>query len=445
MSVTMQLVDNILKYYDEIPDKVLETTKTLILDAYGVVVAGTKTNEGKIAMEMAGQMGGHGMATVIGLGKRQDPISAALANGIMGYSLGLTDTHSLSITHPGCSIVPAAIAVAEHEGKSGRELLKAVTMGYEVVTRLGRAINPSHRARGFHTSATCNPFGVAVTCALLLGCNREQIAWALGIAGSTSSGLFEFRQNGDMTMAFHGGWPAHSGVTAAYMANKGFTGPKTIFEGQDGFLRAMADKYDAELINRDFGASFAVDDMSLRAYCACRYAHTAIEALEVIKRRRHIDPENVAEVVVQTHKTAIVQETEPDTLTGARLCAGFALAQAIQHGPKLTEIEPQELVDEKVLALYKKVHMVEDPDMTAKFPALWTSKLQLKYKDGTMDEEIVHYAKGDPLNQMTPSEVIYKFKSITQNALYEENADAFINGIKNLENISVRDLMKAFV
>lgn len=442
MGVTMQLVDNILKYYDEIPEQVLETTKTLVLDAYGVVIAGTKTNEGRIALEMATQMGGNGCATVVGLERTQDPVSAALANGIMGYSLGLTDTHSLSITHPGCSIVPAAIAVAEHEGKSGRELLKAITMGYEVVTRLGRAINPSHRARGFHTSATCNPFGAAITCALLLGCNREELAWALGIAGSTSSGLFEFRQNGDMTMAFHGGWPAHSGVTAAYMAKKGFTGPKTIFEGQDGFLKAMADKYDAELINKDFGTSFAVDDMSLRAYCACRYAHTAIEALEVIKRRKKIEPDKVAEIIVQTHKTAIVQETEPDTLTGARLCAGFALAQAIQYGPKLTEIEPQELHDEKVLGLYKKVQMIEDADMTAKFPALWTSKLQLKYTDGSMDEETVHYAKGDPLNQMTPQEVIYKFKSITGNALPEAKADKFIAGIRNLENISVPELMK---
>lgn len=442
MGVTMQLVDNILKYYNEVPDTVLETTKTLVLDAYGVVIAGTKTNEGRIALEMATQMGGHGSATLVGAARAQDPVSAALANGIMGYSLGLTDTHSLSITHPGCSIVPASIAVAEHEGKLGKELLKAITMGYEVVTRLGRAINPSHRARGFHTSATCNPFGTAISCALLLGCNREQLAWALGIAGSTSSGLFEFRKNGDMTMAFHGGWPAHSGVIAAYMAKKGFTGPKTIFEGQDGFLKAMADKYDAELINKDFGQSFAVDDMSLRAYCACRYAHTAIEALEVIKRRKTVDADKVAEIIVQTHKTAIVQETAPDTLTGARLCAGFALAQAIQYGPKLTEVEPEELKDEKILGLYKKVKMLEDTEMTAKFPTLWTSRLQLKYTDGSVDEQLVHYAKGDPLNQMTPAEVIYKFKSITSNALSASKADEFIASVANLENISVQELMK---
>lgn len=442
MGVTMQLVDNILKYYNKIPDKVLETTKTLVLDAYGVVIAGTRTNEGRIAQEFSRQMGGSGGATVVGIGRTQDPVSAALANGVMGYSLGLTDTHSLSITHPGCSIVPAAIAVAEHEGLSGKELLKAVIMGYEVVTRLGRAINPSHRARGFHTSATCNPFGAAVACALLLGCTRDELAWALGIAGSTSSGLFEFRKNGDMTMAFHGGWPAHSGVTAAYMAKKGFTGPKTIFEGQDGFLKAMADKYDADLINKDFGQSFAVDDMSLRAYCACRYAHTAIEALEVIKRRRKVEPDKVAEIIVHTHKTAIVQETEPDTLTGARLCAGFALAQAIQYGPKLTEIEPHELCDAKVLSLYNKVQMIEDPEMTAKFPTLWTSKLQIRYTDGSIDEETVHYAKGDPLNQMSAAEVVYKFKSITSHALDESKVNGFIDGVGNLENISVPELMK---
>lgn len=443
MNVTAQLVDNIFGYSNKIPDEVLAKTQALVLDALGVAIAGSKTAEGEIIAKFVQDMGGNGQATVIGMAKPIDPVRAALANGTMGYSIGLTDTHSLSITHPGSAVIPAALAVAEQEGCSGEELLKAITLGYEVVTRLGRAINPSHRARGFHTSATCNPFGAATAAALLLGCTKEQLAWALGIAGSTSSGLFEFRQNGDMTMAFHGGWPAQSGVIAAYMARKGFTGPRTILEGHDGFLRAMSDKYDASIINRDFGKSFAVEDMSLRAYCACRYAHTAIEALEIMKKRRNgIRAADVKEITVYTHKTAITQETEPNTLVGARLCTVFNVALAILAGPKLTEIQQSDLDDEKVKKVYNKIKVIEDPNLTAQFPRLWTSRVLVKFTDGTVDEETVDYAKGDPANPMSSEEIMNKFKFITSSVLTPVAAEGFLNGISRLKSISIRELMQ---
>ncbi|WP_371374279.1 MmgE/PrpD family protein [Sporomusa aerivorans] len=443
MNVTAQLVDNIFEYSNKVPDEVLAKTQELVLDALGVAIAGSKTAEGEIIAKFVQDMRGTGQATVIGMENPMDPVRAALANGTMGYSIGLTDTHALSITHPGSAIIPAALAVAEQEGRSGEELLKAITLGYEVVTRLGRAINPSHRARGFHTSATCNPFGAATAAALLLGCTKEQLTWALGIAGSTSSGLFEFRQNGDMTMAFHGGWPAQSGVTAAYMAKKGFTGPKTILEGQDGFFKAMSDKHDAVIINQDFGKRFSVEAMSLRAYCACRYAHTAIEAIGKMKKRRNgIAAADLQEITVYTHKTAIDQETEPNTLVGARLCTVFNLALAILYGPKLTEIQQSDLHDEKVLEVYKKIKVIEDPNMTAQFPQLWTSRVAVKFTDGTMDEETMDYAKGDPANPMSSEEITNKFQFITSSVMTPAKAEGFLNKINRLRSISVRELMQ---
>jgi 2-methylcitrate dehydratase PrpD len=443
MNETAQLVDNIMECYNNIPDKVLQKTAVLVMDALGVAIAGSNTKEGRIISELVQQLGGNGNSTVIGQANPIDPARAALANGVMGYSIGLTDTHSTSITHPGSAIVPAALAVAEQEGCNGGDLLKAITMGYEVVTRLGKVINPSHRARGFHTSATCNPFGAATAAALLLGCNKEQLAWAFGNAGTTSSGLFEFRLAGDMTMAFHGGWPAQSGVTVAYMAMKGYTGPRTILEGQDGFLRAMSDSYDIDGINRDFGKRFAVEDMSIRAYCACRYAHTAIDALEIIKRRRNgINPAEIKEIIIYTHKTAIDQETEPNSLVSARLSMVFNIAMALVYGPKLREIGPDDLNDKKIQDMYEKIIVLEDPKITAEFPRLWTSRVKVIMKDGSVDEETVDYAKGDPMNPMTIEEIKNKFKLITSPIMSSERIDKVLASINNLDSMNVREFMQ---
>ena len=446
MASTAKLISDILKFYKDIPDAVLEKTADLVLDALGIVIAGSQTIEGRLAADFVEEFGGRGQATVIGRQGYLDPARAALANGTMGYSIGLTDTHSLSITHPGASVVPAALAVAQQENCSGLDFLRAVTMGYEVVTRLGTAINPSNRARGFHTSAVCNPFGAATAAALLLGADEDRLAWALGNAGSMSGGLFEFRAGGDMTMAFHGGWPAHSGVTAAYLARHGFTGPRTVLEGQDGFLRAMADQYDGEALHRNFGQTYGVEEMSFRAYCACRYAHTAIGALENIKERSGgLEVEQIEEVLVETHRTAIIQETEPKNLTGARLCSAFNIALSLVYGPRLTEILPEDLGDPRIQAVYGKIRMVEDPAMTKEFPRLWTSRVLVKLKNGTTMEDTLDHAKGDPLNPMTSAEIKAKFESVAGAVLKPANTRAIVQNRDCLRLQSVREFLEPLV
>jgi 2-methylcitrate dehydratase PrpD len=442
MSATARLIKDILRLYREIPEAVLEKTADLVLDALGIVIAGSRTVEGRLMGDLVEEFGGRGRASVIGRRLSLDPARAALANGTMGYSIGLTDTHALSITHPGASVVPAALAVGQQEDSSGLDFLRAVTMGYEVVTRLGTAINPSNRARGFHTSAVVNPFGAATAAALLLGGGPEELGWALGQAGSMSGGLFEFRLNGDMTMAFHGGWPAHSGVLAAYLARKGFTGPRTVLEGQDGFLRAMADHWEIEALHRNFGERYGVEEMSFRAYCACRYAHTAIGALENIRQRAGgLDLGQIDQVLVETHRTAVIQETEPVNLTGARLSTAFNIALSLVHGPRLTEIRPEDLSDPLVRALYGKIQMREDPALTADFPRLWTSRVLLKLKDGRILEDRLDHARGDPANPMSSEEIKAKFESVAGALLKAAEIRELIDGRDRLKSSSVREFL----
>ncbi|AMM20025.1 hypothetical protein AX769_07415 [Frondihabitans sp. PAMC 28766] len=337
---TEHLLDELAQLETRIDDDALEAARVLAEDFLGVAVAGSQNAEGRIVHEYAVAMGAPGQSGVPGRRGTFDAGTAALVTGTSGYSIGLTDTHAMSITHPGASIVSAALAVAQATGASGDAFLRAVVLGCEAVVRIGAVVNPSHRARGFHPTATCNVFGVVIAAGHLRGLDREQLADALGIAGSMSGGLYEFRHEGSMLMAFHGGWPARSGITAVELASRGFTGPHTVLEGPEGFFRGFSDDIHPELLAVNLDRP-GILEIGLRPYNACRYGHAGIDAFRIITDRHGaISPDDIASLVVFTHKTAVDQETEPTSVVGARLSTKFTVAYAVAHGPKVSEVTP---------------------------------------------------------------------------------------------------------
>jgi 2-methylcitrate dehydratase PrpD len=253
-----------------------------------------------------------------------------------------------------------------------------------------------------------------------------------------AGGLYEFRHEGSMLMALHGGWPASSGVTAAYLGNGGFTGPSTVLEGPEGFFRAFADTTRPELLLGGDG-KFGVEEMSLRPYCACRYAHAGIDALGSIWRRHgRTDPEQISKVTVWTHRTAVDQETEPTSAVGARLSTRFNMAHAIVYGPRLTEIGPDDLTDSAVGAVSDVTAIREDPALSAMFPERWACRVAIELRDGTVYEEQVDTPKGEPANPLTPAEVESKFRRLAVPVLGEDGAESLRSAVAGLPE--ARDL-----
>ncbi len=435
-ATTRALVDALLASADDLPDSTLDTARGLILDVLGVAVAGASTVEGRLALQVMTQLGRAGGCAVPGSAQTFDPATAALVTGTMAYSIGLTDTHSESITHPGPSVIPAALAVGQARGSSDQEILRAVILGVETVVRIGAVVNPSHRGRGFHPTATCNPFGAAVAAACLLGADRQQMLWALGLAGSMAGGLYEFRNEGAMLMALHGGWPASSGVTAAYLAMSGFTGPSTVLEGPEGFFRAFADESDPQKLMPARSATLGIEEVSLRPYCACRYAHAGVDALQRmgavgggVNPDQGVDPDQVERVTVWTHRTAVEQETEPTTLVSARLSTCFTIALAMVHGPRLSEVTEADLADTRVLDLARRVEVLEDPELTALFPKRWPCRVRVRMRDGEVREQRVDIPKGEPDNPLTAAELEQKFRRLAEPSLGAGRADRVIGAV----------------
>ena len=408
---TEPFIGALLERADGIPASALAAARKLVVDVLGVAVAGALTAEGRIVLDTMSGVAGPGISAVPLCDRTFDPASAALITGTMVYSLGLTDTHAQSITHPGPSVVPTALAVGQAAGASDEQILRAIVLGVELIVRVGAVVNPSHRARGFHPTATCNPFGAALTASYLLGQSAAQTLSALGIAGSMAGGLYEFRHEGSMLMALHGGWPARSGITAALLAGGGFTGPATVLEGPEGFFRAFADHIRPEhLALPEDGQPWGIEELSLRPYNACRYAHSGIDALARISSEHGpVAAEDVRHLVVWTHRTAVQQECEPTSLVSARLSTAFTIALTFIHGPRLGEMTTADLHDKEVQSLLTRTEIREDPRLTELFPRLWACRVEIGLADGRTLSAEVTTPKGEPGNPLTDEETIAKF------------------------------------
>lgn len=418
-ATTSTLVDTILARAEHTTPAALAAARRLVLDVLGVAIAGSATDEGRTVARAMTDLRRFGDCPVPLAEYRYDVPTAALITGTMAYSIGLTDTHSQSITHPGPSIVATALSMGHALGAEDREVLRAVVLGCEAVVRIGSVVNPSHRARGFHPTATCNPFGAAVAAGYLLGLDRQQLRWALGLAGSMAGGLYEFRHEGAMLMALHGGMPAASGIDAAYLARAGFTGPSTVLEGPDGFFAAFADEVRPELLIPEPDARFGIEELALRPYNACRYAHSGIDALHLIGPLDHRD---VKHITVWTHATAVDQEVEPTTPVSARLSTKFTIAHTVVHGPPLLDLDADDLADTEVLDLARRTDVVEDPALTALFPRKWGCRVAVELAGGEVRTAQVDTPKGEPDNPLSAGEVRDKFHRLAASVVGDQSA-----------------------
>src|SRR5215471_8975707 len=274
--------------YRDLPPRTKEVVRILLLDTLGCGVYGYATPWARTLLDWAKAAApAHGTATVWGESAPSlRAADAALVNGTSIHAFELDDYHQAKL-HPGAVVIPAAIAMAEQLNASGERLVTAIAAGYEVMIRSSLALNPSAaRLRGWHLTGVCGPFGAAAACASLLGLDAEPTAWALGLAGTQSSGLWAFNADGTMSKRFHAGRAAQSGVIAAELAARGFSGPTQIYEFHDGgVLKAFSDASDAAPLTRDLGSRFHLDATSIKPYSCCGSTHSYVDAAYELRRR----------------------------------------------------------------------------------------------------------------------------------------------------------------
>ena len=400
---------------DAVPGEVVEAAKLHVLDvlgcglaAHGLGIAG----EGRATMS---ELGGEAETTVIGLDARLPVPNAAFANAMLCHGLDFDDTHSESVSHVSTVVVPAAAALAEARGASGRELLTAIIAGNETVIRIGMAAPGAFHKRGFHPTAVCGIFGATAAAARLGELDAATATSALGIAGSMASGLFAYLDDGTATKPIHPAWAAHGALLATRLAAHGAEGPPGVLEGRFGLFHAFVDtRIDLEPQLSDLGGRWETPRIAFKAFPACHFIHGSLGATASLVGS--VDPDEIEEIVVTVPEAGVSLVLEPAESKVAprtdyegKFSLQYSTAAMLVHGRVgLATYTPEALADDRVLALARKVRY--EIKEYASYPAAFPGGVRIVLRDGeTIDADLPHQL-GAPENPMTAEQVREKFR-----------------------------------
>jgi 2-methylcitrate dehydratase PrpD len=432
--------------YEKLPTEVKGKANEMVLDHFGVALYGSTLPSGQIGIEYVRSLGGAAESSVLGARIRAPAPDAALSNGISVHSPELDDTEHIGSIHPGASVIPAALATAEKVHGGGRQFVAAIVAGYDVAIRLAVAAQGktmSHYNRGFHPTATCGTFAAAASAGIMLGLNASQFKNAFGIAGSAAAGLLEFLEDGSWAKRYGAGRAASSGVTAAYLAKLGFTGPGTVIEGRRGFLRAYSDDTNPEAITAGLGSEFTIMRTGIKPHSCCRYIQAPLDATLEILRKNTVKPEEIEHVEVRLVKTGIKLLEEPSavkynpkTVVDAQFSIPYSIATAIVNKRAFVdEYTDSAIKDPRVLSLAKRVKAVHGPELETEFPKHWPAKVSVTLKNGKKLEAYVSGARGDADLPLTREELEEKFSTLAARTITSDSSLSLIEALRRIEDL----------
>jgi len=401
-----------------IPDAIAECAREHILDALGVGLAASSLAGSEALYRAVRALGAAEEATALGFPGRLPAASAALLNGTLIHSLEYDDTHTGAIVHGSAVVVAAALAAAERHGATAKDLTRAVVAGWEILIRIGLAAPGAFQRRGFQVTAVGGPFAAALIGSLLAGRDEKAAVNAMGIAGSQSSGVFEFLAEGATVKAMHPGWAAHAGLVAAELAAAGVTGPATIFEGAHGFYRAYADDGEAparlaELLD-SLGEKWMIAEAAFKGWPCCHYIHPFLECAERM-RAAGVAPGDIAAIecdVPEEEAMLICEPWERKQAPASGYEAKFSLPYAL--GLVLCGAEAgvrafAGAADHAgALALARRTSW--RPWSGSGFPRRFAARVAVRLADGRTLREEVAQVKGTPERPFSRAEIIAKFE-----------------------------------
>jgi 2-methylcitrate dehydratase PrpD len=409
--------------YEDLPASVVQCAKECIIDTVAAAICGAALPWSRIIIDYAERTGPGGKSRILGRGSAAQAPAAALANGALAHAFELDSlTRPGAGAHPGATVLPPALAIAQERGADGRALITAFVAGNEVMIRIGRATGHTNEARGFHAPGTTGPFGAAVAAGHLLGLDTESMTNALGIAGSLCGGLLEFaRGNGGMVKRLHLGRASEAGVLAASLAAGGFTGPRTVLEGQFGFLRVFCTAWDEAELTRGLGEEFVVTSAVLKRYPCHATAHPAVRAVRELQAEHGFAAAAVEAITVTATERMIERHNilDPADLMLAQYSIPFSVALALCCEARDPESwDEAALADLQIRSLCRRVRLAQGAE---------PSTVTIMLADGRRLER-----RADS-GMLEPGELADKFQRLTRAALGERGATALFERLQRLE------------
>lgn len=369
-----------------------------------------------------------------------DVARRAFLVGGLAHILEMDDLHRDSVTHPGSVVIPAAWTIAEDRNLGGRPFLDAVLAGYEACCRVGMAVGKAHY-RVWHNTSTCGPFGAAVAAGRLIGLSADETVWALGNAGTQSSGLWEFLATGAMSKHLHTARAAESGVLAALLAREGFTGPEKILEGEKGFFAGLCTDPIPQAIAADPARPWELTRTSIKPWPCCRHTHPATDA--ALELHAALKGAPVARVTVGAYRAAIdvCDRPDPQDPYSAKFSLQHTVAVALNDG-LVNQASFDAEARSRIAGERAKVTVAVAPKVDAAYPAAWGAEVAVETTDGRRLTASRQHAKGDPENPLSEQDLKAKARAmLIESGLDDAGTDAFVAGVHGLtSDTPVRDL-----
>lgn len=437
----VQLAERALQIrIDRVPDEAVRTAQEAILDTVGVTLAGSRTDCVAAVRAAVAEMSS-GRSTLFGDRARASALDAAMINGTASHALDFDDCSNTMGGHPSAPILPALWALAERQGNSGRGLLEAYITGFEVETKLGRAVNFHHYEKGWHPTSTLGTFGAAAACGRLLQLDVERLARALAIAASMASGI---KANfGTMTKPFHVGHCARSGLLAALLAREGLTANARALEDPQGFFNVYngPGTFDADRLLADFAEPLDLIEpgVAFKRHPCCASTHPALDALLKIMSENRIAAHDVEAIRSWTHPRRLRHTNRPDPKSGldGKFSVQYVLARAALEGAvRLDHFSDAAVHDSQVRAFMGRIEAQPHPDAVMETTEHFFAQVRVTTRDGSVFEAYVDRPLGRDRKHPLPLGALEtKFRDCANLVLVPTATDALAEAILDLRSV----------
>jgi 2-methylcitrate dehydratase PrpD len=436
-NITRQLARYMVEARDrDLSPDVARETRHRILDTLGAIVSGAQMKPGEAAIRFVQTQGGTPEASVLTTKIRTSAINAALANGMFGHADETDDFEPVTKAHPGCAVVPAALAVAEREGRSGTEFVRAVALGYDVCCRFLMALGPDH-VRGTHRSAegTSATFGAAAAAASLARLDERGMRHVLSYAAQQVSGIWSWtRDNEHVEKAFDfGGMGARNGVTAALMVQSGFTGVDEVLDGEHNMIDALSTEPKHEQMIAGLGSRFFVTETAIKTFSVGYPIQAPLDALLTLRRQHGLTADNVTRVVARLPEDGariVDNSAMPDVNSQYILAVGLidgAVSFADSHSH-------ERMKDPRVLAVKQRIELVADRTLMDP-DAPRSGRVEVTLRDGRQLSHFTRFAPGTKENPLDAEGVNAKVRDLMAPVVGVRRSDEIIRSVHALETV----------
>src|SRR5262245_31323578 len=431
-----------------LPSEVAARAKLHLVDTFAAMISGSRLLPGKTAIAYVKTLGGVPEAGVIGTRIVTSPANAALANGMCGHADETDDTHPPTLTHPGTSVVPAALAIGERKRLSGEKVLRAIVLGYDICARLLLSLKPMPFLRsGHHAGAFGQLFGAAAAAGALLGLDARRARYLLSYTGEHASGLYTmFRDPEHIEKAYAmGGMPAHNGTAAALMVANGFTGGDDVFSGERDFFHTFAppEGADREALARGLGADYEILRSGIKRWPVGGPIQGPLHVLNDLLQQHRLRPDDVEKL------TAVLPDKELEIVNNRDMpdiCVQHLLAVMLQDGTVTfaSAHDFKRMKNARILELRRRIEAIGDPGLTDA-ERRWRCVMEIRLKDGRTLRHQTMAAKGSFENPLTPDEENEKALDLIEPVLGKKRAHSLLEALWHFDEVKdVRTLRRLY-